>query len=419
MKTRLSVLFYPKTNKNRTNPLVPIYLRVTFNGTRFEMSTDRMVNPDLWIPGGNSIKGTKEEARVLNTYLSNLETRIYKIINNIELSGKELTLDLLKSELKGQDKKEHTLIDLFTYHNDQMKSLVGKDYAIATYKKYVYTLDKVKAYIKQDLKKDDVPLSELNHAFITNFEFYLKTHDKLDNNTAMKYIKNTKKVVKMAIDNEWLERDPFARFKCTYKDPNRGFLSQEELDKIMNKQFAHPRLGQVRDIFIFSCYTGLAYSDIEKLTPADVKLGIDGEKWITINRQKTDTRSSIPLLPKALEVVERYKNDPVANCNGKLLPVISNQKMNAFLKEIAAIAEVNQDITFHMARHTFATTVTLSNNVPIETVSRMLGHTSIKTTQIYSKVVDSKVSADMQALKSLLHPSQNKGKVSAKSLKTA
>jgi len=378
-----------------------------------------MINPELWIAGGNSIKGTKEEARVLNTYLTNLETRVYKIINNIELSGKELTMDLLKSELKGQDKNEHTLVNLFTYHNDQMKSLIGKDFADATHKKYTYTLEKVKAFIKHQYKKEDIPLSELNHAFITNFEFYLKTHEMNANNTAMKYIKNLKKVIKIALSNDWIDKDPFARFKCTYKDPNRGFLSQEELDKIINKQFAHPRLGQVRDIFIFSCYTGLAYSDIEKLTPSDVKFGIDGEKWITINRRKTDTRSSIPLLPKALEVVERYKNDPVAVCNGKLLPVISNQKMNAFLKEIAAIAEVNQDITFHMARHTFATTVTLSNNVPIETVSRMLGHTSIKTTQIYSKVVDSKVSSDMQALKSILHPAVNLKVSKKQSRKTA
>jgi site-specific recombinase XerD len=387
---------------------VPVQLRITINGKRLEMSTDRMVNPDLWIQGSNSVKGTKQEGRVLNTYLNNLETNVYKAINTIELSGKEVTLNALRSILKGDDQKSHTLVNLFKYHNSRLKSLVGIDFAIGTYKRYVVTLGKVEAFLKEHFKKDDICIDDLDHAFITNFEFYLKTVDKVQNNTAMKYIKNLKKVVKIAIENEWLDRDPFIRFKCTYKDPNRKYLSDTELETLENKVLSLHRLDQVRDMFVFSCYTGLAYSDMDKLTPADVKVGIDREKWITIFRHKTDTRSSIPLLPKSVEIINKYKDHPESNNSGKLLPVLSNQKLNAYLKEIATLCGITKNLTFHTARHTFATTVTLTNGVPIETVSRMLGHTSIKTTQIYSKVVDSKVSNDMQNLKGILDLQKSK-----------
>ncbi len=410
MKTRLSVLFYPKSSNQKEKCLVPIYLRVTLNGKRFEMSTDRMVNPDAWIPGGNCVKGTKEEAKVLNTYLTNLETKVYKIINNLELSGKEITFDLLKANLKGQAENQHTLIELFDYHNARMKSLVGIDYAPATYKKYKYTLDKVKAFLLYQYKKNDVPLNSLNHAFITGFEFYLKTQKKkkIENNTAMKYIKNLKKVVRIAVQNEWLERDPFTRFTCTYKDPNRGYLTAEELETLESKKLHIQRLDQVRDMFIFCCYTGLAFVDLEKLSPSDINIGIDGERWITIYRHKTDSRTSIPLMPKAVEVVTKYKDHPEAVNKSRLLPVLSNQKLNAYLKEIAVICEIDKPLTWHLSRHTFATTITLSNGVPIETVSRMLGHTSIKTTQIYSKVIDKKVSNDMATLKEVLHKNSAK-----------
>jgi site-specific recombinase XerD len=402
MKSRISVLFYPKKSNMNIKGEVPVQLRITINGKRLEMSTDRMVNPDLWIQGSNSVKGTKEEGRVLNTYLSNLETNVYKAINTLELSGKEVTLIALRSVLKGDDQKSHTLINLFKYHNSRMKSLVGIDFAVGTYKRYVVTLGKVEAFLKEHFRKDDICIDDLDHAFITNFEFYLKTVDKVQNNTAMKYIKNLKKVVKIAIENEWLDRDPFIRFKCTYKDPNRKYLSDEELETLENKTFQIRRLEQVRDMFVFSCYTGLAYADMEALTPADAKIGIDGEQWITTYRQKTDSRSSIPLLPKAVALIYKYKDHPESNNSGKLLPVLSNQKLNAYLKEIATLCGITKNLTFHTARHTFATTVTLTNGVPIETVSRMLGHTSIKTTQIYSKVVDTKVSNDMQNLKGIL-----------------
>ena len=410
MKARVSVLFYPKKGNLNSKGEVPVRLRITVSGKRFEMSTDRMVKPDLWITGSNSVKSGKEESRVLNTYLKNLETNVYKAINAIELAGKEVTFESLRAKIKGTSEKTHTLIGLFNYHNERMKALVGHDFAIGTYKRYVVTIGKVKAFLQHQYKKDDMPITELNHAFVTNFEYYLKTHDTNQSNTAMKYIRNLKKVVNIAVSNEWLDRDPFVRFKCTYKDPNRQPLTQSELDVLMTKELKIYRLEVVRDMFVFSCFTGLAYSDIEQLTPSIIYKGIDGEDWITLQRQKTDTRTSLPILPQAKAIIDKYRNNPVTLNSGKLLPMISNQKTNAFLKEIATLCEIDKNLTYHMARHTFATTVALANGVPIETVSRILGHTSIPTTQIYGKVNDTKVSADMKNLKVKLAEKSDKKK---------
>ncbi|MCD4728958.1 MAG: site-specific integrase [Bacteroidales bacterium] len=212
----------------------------------------------------------------------------------------------------------------------------------------------------------------------------------------------------MAIANEWLQRNPFMNFKCSYKDTNRGYLTQEELDKLEAKEFSIKRLEIVRDIFIFQCYTGLAYSDVERLTPDDVSTGIDGEKWIIIYRQKTGGRSPIPILPRALEIINKYQDYPENENSGKLLPVKSNQKINAYLKEIGDLCGIDKNLSTHLARHTFATTVTLAHGVPIETVSKMLGHSSIRTTQIYSKVIDNKISADMVKLKECMNKTNPK-----------
>ena len=212
----------------------------------------------------------------------------------------------------------------------------------------------------------------------------------------------------MALANEWLQRDPFMKCKCTSKPVNRGYLTADELLLLEKKEFKIQRLQKALDIFLFCCYTGLSFSDVSALTDQNINIGIDGEKWIIIYRKKTNTRSPIPILPQAQAIIDKYKDDPEANAKGKLLPVNSNQRMNGYLKEIADICEINKNLTMHLARHTFATTVTLANGVPIETVSKMLGHTSIKTTQIYSKVVDSKISDDMKALKGKLIPAKEK-----------
>jgi site-specific recombinase XerD len=239
-------------------------------------------------------------------------------------------------------------------------------------------------------------------SFVTEFEHYLLTKEKLQSNTSFKYIKNLKKVMRMCVDLDWIPSNPFDAFKCSYKDPKRILLTESEIENLINTQIEIPRLAEIRDVFVFCCYTGFAYSEVHSLSRNDLNIGMDGEYWITKYRKKTGERESVPLLPVALEIVNRYENHRRCKNSRKLLPVICNQLFNAYLKEIAIICRIQKSLTTHMARHTFATTITLSNGVPIETVSKMLGHSKISTTQIYAKVLDTKVSADMKQLKSKL-----------------
>lgn len=254
-------------------------------------------------------------------------------------------------------------------------------------------------------------LADLNYQFIADFEFYLKTVCGCGHNSTMKYLLNFKKIVLICVKNDWLHKDPFSAYRMPKIVVDRVALSAEELLTILKKKFITERLRLVRDIFVFSCYTGLAYVDVQKLRRSEIIIGIDGGQWLQIKRQKTESRSSIPLLPEAITILNKYENHPQCASASRLLPVLSNQKMNAYLKEIADVCGIEKNITFHLARHTFATTVTLSNGVPIESVSKMLGHRDLRTTQLYAKVIDSKISEDMRRLKESLTDKLGKGAV--------
>src|SRR5258708_11212686 len=233
--------------------------------------------------------------------------------------------------------------------------------------------------MKWKYKIEDIDIQKLNYEFITDYEFWLKSVRKCDHNTAIKYLSNFRKIVNICLKTAWMARDPFLGFKMTKREVERPFLTDEELQTIASKTFLAPRINQVRDIFLFSCYTGLAYADVKKLTRNEISTGIDGEKWIFTHRQKTETSSRIPLLPPAMEILDRYKDHPYCINKDRLLPVPCNQKMNAYLKEIADLCGISKKFTTHTAPHTFATTVTLTNGVPIETVSKMLRHKNLKT----------------------------------------
>jgi site-specific recombinase XerD len=213
------------------------------------------------------------------------------------------------------------------------------------------------------------------------------------------FLASFRKMVNVALKNDWMEKDPFKAYKPKLKKYERGFLPQEELETIEQKDFEIERIQFVEDLFIFSCYSGLAYTDAVSLTPANLMRGIDGDYWLITQRQKTDTSVKIPLLPKAIEMIEKYKTNPKSLSGGTLFPKISNQRLNGYLKQMADLCGIRRNLTFHLARHTFATTVTLSNGVPIESVSKMLGHTKITTTQVYAKVIERKLSDDMKVLK--------------------
>jgi site-specific recombinase XerD len=288
-----------------------------------------------------------------------------------------------------------------------MEKMVGIDVVPATLVKFKTIKSKVESFIKFQYKKSDMFLEELSYQFITNFEFYLKTEENIQHNTTMKYIQNLKKIIHISVKNGWLMRDPFTDFRCSFKKVERNVLTEGELEVLENKIFNIRRIEVVKDLFVFSCYTGLAYIDVMNLTTNNISVGIDGEKWIFTERHKTDEKVRVPILPVALEILNKYKSDPEVLNQGGLLPKLSNQKLNAYLKEVADLCGINKNLTFHLARHTFATTVTLANGVPMETVSKLLGHSSIKTTQIYAKVIEKKVSEDMSVLKSKLRKKKN------------
>jgi site-specific recombinase XerD len=279
---------------------------------------------------------------------------------------------------------------------------VGSEFSYGTYKKFKPALKSLRAFLEWKFKKKDVYLTEVNHKFITDYEFYLKSVQKLQHNSAMVNVKKLKKIIRQCVANDWLDKDPFKSYKITTKETHRNFLMKEELETLRNKVIHINRLDQVRDIFLFSCYTGLSYIDIFFLTRKDISIGIDGEQWILTSRIKTRTDLRIPLLPIAEEILDKYSKEPEIIEYGWLLPKLTNQRLNSYLKEISDLCKFKKELTFHCARHTFATTVTLTNGVPIETVSKMLGHKSLRTTQIYAKILDTKVSSDMQALKQKL-----------------
>ena len=399
MSKTFGLLFYLKKSKASASGTLPIYLRITIDGKRTEISTKRTIEIKKWSVEANKAIGRTEDIRELNAYLDSLVSKVYQCQRDLIQDNKEVTTETLKNKFLGIEENQVTLINLFKDHNKQVEKLIGNGYSAGTLERYKTVCKHLQEFMKHRYNVSDFRLNKINHKFITDFEFYLKSERECAHNSTIKYIKNFKKIVRIAIANDWIVKDPFLNYKVQLKEVKREFLSEEEMQTMLEKDLHTHRLELVRDIFIFCCYTGLAYSDVKKLSKDSLVIGIDGEKWIKTNRTKTGTRSSIPLLPPAMKILKKYENSPLSVSKGVLLPVLSNQKSNAYLKEIADLCGIKKNLTTHLARHTFATTVTLSNGVGIESVSKMLGHTSIKTTQHYAKILDSKVSDDMAILK--------------------
>ncbi|MBL7887294.1 MAG: site-specific integrase [Flavobacterium sp.] len=413
MNATISILFYLKRAKANAQGLAPIFQRITINGRRLENSTGKFVDPSKWHPEMSKMRGNSEEARLINGHLDNLRTKI--LIAEKELNKKDIPVNLetLKNMLLGTKERQRLLVPIFEEHNNKIKELLGIEYAPGTYERYQTSLKHTKDFLNWKYSISDIDITKIDHAFITDYEFYLRSVRKCANNTAVKYIKNFNKIIKLCLANDWLEKNPFANYKSKVKEVERVYLSEGEIQNIINKDFKTERLSLVRDIFLFSCFTGLAYIDVKNLTKSHISIGIDGDKWIFTHRQKTESASKIPVLPVTQMIIDKYADHPQAINEEKLLPILSNQKMNAYLKEIAAVCEIEKELTFHIARHTFATTVTLTNGVPIESVSKMLGHKNLRTTQHYAKVLDKKVSEDMKILrdKFSLTPVQQEQKI--------
>jgi integrase len=402
MKTKVSILFYAKRAKTGVNGLVPIYTRITINGKRIELSTNRFVEISKWSTEASKMKGTSEEARSINNHLDLLKSQIRDAQMELIHRKVSITTESLKSKLLGIDERARMLIPIFQDHNNKIKELVGKEYAPGTLERYTTSLKHTIEFMQWKYNVSDIDITKIDHAFITDYEFWLRSVRNCANNTAVKYIKNFNIIIKICLANDWLDKNPFANYKSKVKEVERVYLTEAEIQSIIEKDFKTERLSLVRDIFLFSCFTGLAYIDVKNLTKSHISLGIDGEKWIFTHRQKTESASKIPILPVTQMIIDKYENHPQCLNDDKLLPILSNQKMNAYLKEIAGVCEIEKDLTFHIARHTFATTVTLTNGVPIESVSKMLGHKNLRTTQHYAKILDKKVSEDMNILRKKL-----------------
>ena len=402
MKTNFSMLFYTKKQRNYKSGLAPIYLRITVDGKRSEVTTGRECDPGKWNNKSGRAVGTKQEVKSFNAFLDNIQAKVYEAHRYLSENDKLISAETLKDRLLGKAEKPRMLIEVFIDHNTKMAALIGREFANGTLERYKTSLRHTQEFLKAHYNISDIDISKINHAFITEYDFYLRSTHKCANNTAVKYLSNFGKIVRICLSNGWITVNPFANYKGKVKTVDRIYLTQHELQRMADKRFDIDRLAQVRDVFLFCCFTGLAYADVKKLKTSQIAKGLDGEQWIFINRQKTDTRSAIPLLPTAVKLIAKYSNHPVCVNKCMPLPVPSNQKMNGYLKEIADLCGINKLLTSHIARHTFATTVTLSNGVPIESVSKMLGHSSIKQTQHYAKILDLKVSDDMLLLKQKL-----------------
>jgi len=394
-----NLLFFIRKERTNSDGEAPIFLRITINGKRAEISIKRYIDPNKWDNKANKAKGNKPEIKKLNSYLDIVKNKIYDHHREMVDRNEFITAQNLKNRYLGISISNKSLIEAFKYHNKIIQEQIGSTYAQATYDRYSTTLEHLKKFLRLKYKKDDIFLKELNYSFIADLEQYFKVKRKCNHNTTIKYLKNFRKVINLAIKNEWLQKDPFAKYKATFKQVKRDFLTKEELNLLEAKKLKINRLDIVKDIFVFCCYTGLSFIDVDNLTKYNIRKGIDGRDWIFTKRRKTKNESNVPLLAKSKEIIKKYEHHPLIENTDRILPPISNQKLNAYLKEIADLCEIEKNLTFHIARHTFATTVTLTQGVSIEAISSMLGHKNIRTTQIYSKVVNQKVSDEMKKIK--------------------
>ncbi len=408
MEKSFGLFFHLKKNKNKLSEELPVYMRITINGKVAEISTKRHCSPLNWNVTAGRQAGKSDAAKMFNSYLDTLQQKVFEAKRTLIEIDHEVSVDAIKDVILGKERtSKHMLMEIFQHHNDQLSELVGKGYADSTLTKYKSSLKHMHSFLKWKYSIEDIEINKINFEFITEYEFWLKSRRNCSHNTTMKYLGNLKKIIIRCIKNDWLKKDPFLGFSLAKKEVNRVALTDYELKTLMAKKLTIERLSLVRDIFIFSCYSGLAYGEVQKLKRSEIAIGIDGEKWIFAKRKKTDVLSRIPLLPIATMILKRYSEHPKSIAHGTALPTLSNQKMNAYLKEIGDICGITKKLTFHLARHTFATTIALGNGVPIETISKMLGHRSLKPTQHYAKILDRKISDDMNILRKKLLAEKN------------
>lgn len=414
-KKNLSILVWLCRNKkSKRTGRVPIYLRITINSESDELSSGRKTLECAWDNETKKVIGDKPEINEVNDRISQIQADLKRHFIVLDAMYTLVTPQMLKNvynglpamtekELKGK-KKEMTLLEAADRHISFVEEMVDRNkLAIGTLKTFRTTRIKLREFLKYEFNSEDVKILKLNVGFAYRFYEYLTLRDpaRIEANSAYKYLSKSKQFIAEAKKRGLIDVHPLQDFQCKYIPSERRYLEMEELLRMYNKPLIN-RLAEIRDVYIFCCFTGYGYIDVEALAKENIYNGLDGNKWVSKARGKTNERESVPLLPIADAILEKYADHPYCIIKGKLLPVNSNQKYNAYLKEIADICDIKINLTTHTARHTFATTVTLENDVPLETVSKMLGHKSIKTTQIYAKITQRKVSNNMELLKNRL-----------------
>ncbi len=396
----LSILFWLWKKRADSTSKAPIYVRLSINQNRIQFALGHKVFPTQFNTKSGLVRGNSEDAKTINNHLILVKAKLQQHFNALITQHEVVTPEMVRNAYIGIKEVPHTLIYAFKWHNDQFEQKVKAGHrAPGTLIKFKATLDKVKSFLKHEYHLNDIPVTNIKHSFAEDFEHFLTITEKLQHNTTMKHIQNTKKIIWLCVQKDWLPRNPINEFKCSYTHPDRERLMQDELDLLVNKHLPIKRLQEVRDVYVAMCYTGYAYKDAAMLSPDHIQIMIDGQRWFMKNRVKTECKENVPIFPIVEAIIEKYKNHPLCVRNNKVFPVHSNQRFNSYLKELADVCGIKKNLTTHTARHTFATTVTLSNGVPIETVSALLGHNSIRTTQIYAKIVAQKVSDDMGMLK--------------------
>ena len=395
MKSTFRILFYARWEKLKEDGKVPLMARVTVDGQKVKFGLKADVTQQIWEPKTGRAFGQSKEAVLLNRYLDSIKGQLISHYHRLAETQGVVTAMMLKDAFLGCDVKTNTLLAVFKEFNDRHESLIGIDIAQSTFNKYDLTYRRLQEFLKVKMHKSDILLVQVDRNFVMNFEAWLKIEYRLDTNSAEKLMRIFKRITTMCFKNGQMPRDPFCDHKLRKVKKDRGYLTRAELERIIDFKPDSRRLEKVRDIFLFCCFTGYDYSTTASLTDKNIVVHDDGAQWIETHRVKTGTVAKVKLLDIPLSIIEKYRLRRDGNF---LLPVMSNAKFNQYLKELAALCGIEKRVTSHLARHTFATTITLSNGVPLETVSKMLGHTKISTTQIYARIVDQTINDEMDKL---------------------
>ncbi|WP_299676490.1 site-specific integrase [uncultured Tenacibaculum sp.] len=394
-KQIIKILFVLASTRVRKDGKTSLYCRITYKKKRKQFAIGLFIDPDIWDSKKQKLLKRAENSKIINTQLSLISQKINEAFLLLQLQQNDFNVEDIYSQYKGENtREEKTLLDLYDMHNEQAKKLIGIDFKEVSWSRYVENRRKVEKFIKLKYKRNDIKLNKLDLKFIKDLEYYFKVELKLSQATINRSLQRVKKIMQYGIDENYLENNPFSMYRTTKHKTQLVYLTIDELKKIEDFSFNQLRLRQIRDLFVFCCYTGLAYQEMSSFKIDNIIKGFDGDYWIEMHRQKTNTTISVPLLPKALAILEYYNNN---------LPKISNQKFNSYLKEIADIIGIDKKLTHHVARKTFATTVLLYNGVSMEVVSELLGHSRLQVTQEhYARVIKRRVSNEVKNLKKRL-----------------